>query len=1064
MGWATPLASLFALLLVASASDAQTPHTLRIEPVANGYVTGPGIDCGAGRTDCEETYLVPDPVPLQAVPAAGYQFLGWRGSVCVGGERATVINMAVDRSCTALFAASPGSGLPESHDYSTALFIDSELVGIGPSLPAGSKNRQVYLPDEAPMTAEFVTADALFFKVATPYGSWFVTFGAEPGSELAVGSYDFISQEWMGGGVVGLSAPWTALSCGSLDLPGRRFRAPVPSRFIVYEIELAAGTVQRFSADFEMICSPSVTVVGSIRYHSARPTMVPFDGKYPVYRLLVDPTIGGIVTAPSIDCGDGRPGPCQVDYGSPTVVTLRAEASPGYQFMAWGGACKGTAPTAEVSVNREQKCLAAFYPIADEPRDPALTSAIWLVDFHRNGAQPLREFKWPEVANVSTTRLVGWPGPAATVSSGWALWGGAWVAPQDRQRWFLLTFGDGNVVPGDYAAIYTGTNGTSPTFEMFDQLSTRDPPLRSTAFICVPSVARVRVYEAVVDTNGNLISFAADFEALCRPGSYTYMVGVVRFNSSRTSLQPFDGDYPVHRLDIDRPVSGGRIVASGIDCGAGPHTDCTETFGGLTELTMQAIPGPGYEFVAWTGACKGAATMIFRVDWARTCSAVFNPVVPGLGVDDPRARNSFLVEGAPGNSFTTGRHLYTDAAVYRVVGVHQTWAIVSVFLPDGRWWTVRVRVPHDQVLRPGVYDATLFGSNPSAEPQLSVLLGSTGCFPTLTGRFMIHEVSFATVAGALTLNSLAVDFEQRCSATAPPLVGSLRYNSSYRTLTPFKPIVTPSPPPPTSDFDGDGSPDLLWRHRTSGRNALWFLNGANVKSIGALTPQAAATVSDTDWEIRAVADFNGDTQPDLVWQHKSSGRLAVWFMSGGALMSAGGFATLAGTSVETDLDWKIVGAGDLNRDTQTDLFWRHQVSGALRVWHMSGLEQWDSVDVTPAVADVQWEINGLGDMNGDGWLDIVWRHYGNGGLAAWFLRDTTLVQATRLTPASSADVNWHVVGVADVNRDGQLDLLWQHYADGRLGVWYMSGVEMFGAALLDRNVSTGLDWRIVGVR
>lgn len=55
-------------------------------------------------------------------------------------------------------------------------------------------------------------------------------------------------------------------------------------------------------------------------------------------------------------------------------------------------------------------------------------------------------------------------------------------------------------------------------------------------------------------------------------------------------------------------------------------------------------------------------------------------------------------------------------------------------------------------------------------------------------------------------------------------------------------------------------------------------------------------------------------------------------------------------------------------------------------------------------------------------------------------------------------------GVVDVNRDGQLDLLWQHYADGRLGVWDMNGVEILTAALLERSVSANVDWRIVGVK
>jgi hypothetical protein len=491
-------------------------------------------------------------------------------------------------------------------------------------------------------------------------------------------------------------------------------------------------------------------------------------------------------------------------------------------------------------------------------------------------------------------------------------------------------------------------------------------------------------------------------------------------------------------------------------------SDCSESFAGLTDVTMQAIPGPGYEFVAWMGACKGTATTTLRVDWTRTCSAVFNPVVPGFGVEDPRARNALLV-GAPGNSFTTGRHLYTNTAVYRVFGVHSTWTVVNVLLPNGRRWEVRLRVPHDQVLGPGVYPAHLFTSIPSAEPQLSVGLDGLQCSASLDGQFVIHEISFATVGGNLTLNSLAADFEQRCAEGAPPLVGALRYNSSYTTLTPFKTFVAPPSPVP-GDFDGDGWPDILWRHRNSGRNALWLMDGVNTKSAIPLTPDAAATVSETDWEIRATADFNGDMQPDLVWQHKSNGRLAVWFMSGSSLLSGRGFDTLSGMSAETDLDWKIVGAGDLNRDSQPDLLWRHQTSGALRVWHMSGVEQWDSVDLSPPVTDVKWEINGVADLNGDGWLDLVWRHYTNGGVAAWFLIDTTLVQAARLTPATSADLDWHIVGAGDMNRDGHSDLLWQHYMDGRIGVWYMNGVELLAAALLPGNVAADVDWRIVGVK
>jgi hypothetical protein len=31
----------------------------------------------------------------------------------------------------------------------------------------------------------------------------------------------------------------------------------------------------------------------------------------------------------------------------------------------------------------------------------------------------------------------------------------------------------------------------------------------------------------------------------------------------------------------------------------------------------------------------------------------------------------------------------------------------------------------------------------------------------------------------------------------------------------------------TNDFNGDGSPDLMWRHSKTGKNGVWYMNGAN---------------------------------------------------------------------------------------------------------------------------------------------------------------------------------------------------------------------------------------------
>jgi FG-GAP repeat len=44
-------------------------------------------------------------------------------------------------------------------------------------------------------------------------------------------------------------------------------------------------------------------------------------------------------------------------------------------------------------------------------------------------------------------------------------------------------------------------------------------------------------------------------------------------------------------------------------------------------------------------------------------------------------------------------------------------------------------------------------------------------------------------------------------------------------------------------------------------------------------------VEDSDWQIVAAADFNGDGHPDLVWRHAMSGQNVVWYLSGTTLLS-----------------------------------------------------------------------------------------------------------------------------------------------------------------------------------
>lgn len=66
-------------------------------------------------------------------------------------------------------------------------------------------------------------------------------------------------------------------------------------------------------------------------------------------------------------------------------------------------------------------------------------------------------------------------------------------------------------------------------------------------------------------------------------------------------------------------------------------------------------------------------------------------------------------------------------------------------------------------------------------------------------------------------------------------------------------------------------------------------------------------VTDTDWKIRAIAWVNEDYDPDLIWQHQTTGLISVWLMKGrqqvaGILLSPPADRVL-------DTNWRIVGYG-----------------------------------------------------------------------------------------------------------------------------------------------------------
>jgi hypothetical protein len=171
---------------------------------------------------------------------------------------------------------------------------------------------------------------------------------------------------------------------------------------------------------------------------------------------------------------------------------------------------------------------------------------------------------------------------------------------------------------------------------------------------------------------------------------------------------------------------------------------------------------------------------------------------------------------------------------------------------------------------------------------------------------------------------------------------------------------------------------------------------------------------DTDWQVAGTGDFNGDGRDDILWRHQD-GTIFNFLgtETGGVVNNGDNLCTLV------DNGWSLVGIADFNGDGLSDILWRNdsdviftflgtQTGGILN----NGDNSWTALGIPR-------EIVGLGDYDGDGRDDILWRDGADqnwpgliqaasttGGWATFVELDWQ-VQDPRLLPYLSGVDGWH---------------------------------------------------------
>ncbi len=585
-----------------------------------------------------------------------------------------------------------------------------------------------------------------------------------------------------------------------------------------------------------------------------------------------------------------------------------------------------------------------------------------------------------------------------------------------------------NALLNPFSLAYSGT-GAPPEYQ--DEQGYTLLPNGSVMTIDIPDAPATHLYNAGTGTWSAGASTPTSLADPCGYGeigpALTRPDGTVVAFGGNTGCNSPPDPTAIYNSSNGTWASGPNIPAL---CGGSGTTACT-----LADAPVAVLPNGNLLFAAstgggWSGSGYPAVTQFFEFTSA-TSSPANTPIAvanPPNAVNNPSYVYNLLV-------LPNGQILLTDfsdtAEVYTPTGsASAAWQPTVGFVPSV------VAPGHSYVLKGtqlnGLSQGAAYGDDVQGAtnyPLVKIVNNGTGhVFYARTYGFStmsiasgqsgsaIFNVASATEMGASTLYVIANGIASAGQNISVVNTGDL-------------------PVWGTHDFNGDGYSDILWRD-TSGNMAIWEMNGGTI-----LNPSNSGLGSvPTTFAIVGQRDFNGDGKADILWRD-TSGNLSIWEMNGTTILNVN---TAGLGNVPTA--WSIVGTGDFNGDGMADILWRNTSTGDIAIWEMNGTTILNANTAGVGNVPLNWTVVGVGDFNGDGKADILWRNNNNGNVAIWLMNGTTLTNSSTAT-FGNMPLTWSVAGTGDFNGDRMSDILWRD-TSGDIAIW-----EMNGTTILNPNTS-----------
>ena len=674
-----------------------------------GTVTGGGLTCGTGGTTCQVTFPEPTTVTLAATADAGFEFRGWGGS-CTGTDATATVQVSSAKTCRASFVqvwlgpntqpfgcpASPALAYPAApgpigssiKQYSGATqypdiayhacqqvyltvwslggtirgrFVNEDGAGVGDTfyISTGQFAQTPKVTYNANLGTFLVTWHSSASDTRTELRSAVVTYPPGPASEGTVLSGSTYSTRWITRPAVDYATGsgryligWSRYATTGAEISARMVNAlgevatdefPVTASEADYDREPTLGYLpgaNRFlvawagtgsTSDFvrgQLYDASSGAVIGSpIPFGQAVFTYVPeaalnaTTGQLFVVWIQIDPVGGGWRPFGRFIDGNGT-------LLSPSAIRLSSSA----------GAYDANA----IAYNPLSQSFFLVTHGTDTPQDVGFEIA--------GDGTPLGAAA--PVTNIVQTTFTGAFNPRVAASR----WQPRWLIGTSgsfNSLWTQLVGGrnpgcsltispapTGGTVTGGEIACGTGGASCQQLFTSATTVTltaTPDPDFTFAGWggSCLGTSATVEV--------------SVDAARVC---------SAVFTSTSGTTYQ----------LNVTRPANG-TVTGTGVTCGTS-GTDCTETYGAATSVTLTAAADSGYTFTGWGGSCTGTSpSTTVLMNAAKTCTAAFTATASSYALTmapvpaNGTVTGGGLVCGAGGTTCTASYTAYTSVTL-----------------------------------------------------------------------------------------------------------------------------------------------------------------------------------------------------------------------------------------------------------------------------------------------------------------------------------------------------------------------------------------------------------------